>query len=133
MLGLAIVPDRRLILLRGAAEFAAIKSMHGGDSCWVIPQQDRPSENTLVNGVRQQVEAEFAVVMRCKNLRDRRGEASSKDLRNLRQAVQDALLDYEPASADGMIVYRGGRLLQVESSAIFWQDLYSVNVIISGI
>jgi hypothetical protein len=114
-----------LIKVSGAADFAACKpDLRQVPAAFVVPLTERPGDNSLLNGVSQRVTCAFGVIIAVQNLRDVRGQMAQQGLREIRLAMLDAVLGWQPASDYNVCQFGGGRVLQMNDQVLWWQDDY---------
>ena len=108
----------------GAAEFSALPEAgpQAVPAAFVVPLEERAGHNALDTGISQRVDTRFGVILAVRNLRDGVGAAANDDLETLRRAVKDALLGWQPAGADDVCTFGGGRVLQLANQVLWWQD-----------
>lgn len=108
----------------GAAEFSALPEAgpQAVPAAFVVPLEERAGSNQLDTGISQRVDVRFGVILAVRNLRDGTGAAANDDLAMLRRVVKDALLGRQPAGADDVCLFGGGRVLQLNNQVLWWQD-----------
>lgn len=117
------VPTLRLV--GGAAQFErALQGLTAMPAAFVLPARESASEGEFMSQlVQQQVTAEFAVVIACRNLADSEGAAALEALDPIRVAVRDALLGWAPADHDGC-EYVAGEFAEFANGVLWWTDTY---------
>lgn len=102
-------------------------------AAYVIELSDSAGPNGLVTGgIRQRLTRGFGVVLIVSALRDAKGGAAAVSLRPLREALQQALLGFQPDDAHEPITYARGRLLAAERGFLSWQDEFSTLTTLRG-
>jgi hypothetical protein len=118
--------------VKGSVDFArAAADLRRTPAAFVITASARAPENRTGTEVTQQLVAEtFGVVIAAQNLRDARGEESSKDLRALRLAVLTALHGWQPYEGFDPCEYVSGQLLGMNDYTLWWQDNFITRTIV---
>ena len=75
--------------------------------------------------VRQTTTVGVTVLLAVTNRRPA-GSEGVDELEKAREAVREALLGWQPPSADGAVAYRSGSLLAFEDDTLWWADEYEV-------
>ena len=119
--------------VKGAAEFEAAKKDRVKNTVYVMLVDESAGDNTLLNAVRQQVTTGVAVVIALTNYRDRRGAAGIDAIETVRDEVRQALLGWAPDDDSGVMVYRRGRLLDLQEATLWWSDEFEVQQLISTV
>lgn len=91
---------------------------------FVYPVSEAPGPNVIGQGVRQEVRVTFGVLTGVRNLQGgpRRFEAGYWLLATPRAELEAALINWQPASADDVCIYGGGRLLNIDQGTLWWVD-----------
>lgn len=109
----------------GAAEFSALTGEPlSTPAAYVLTEGEESAENARMTGsIIQRTEADIAVVIVTRNVSDGNGGAASDDIEELKQAVRDALVGFEPADAEPM-EHIEGNLLKAKNGAVWWRELF---------
>lgn len=111
----------------GAAEYSVLPDAAGLNlpCAYVIPLDDKPSEQRSQNGYRQELREAFAVILRISNKSDERGQAATNEVYRLRREVFRALLGWQINDAYGIVEYEGGNLTSLSRALMDWQLEFS--------
>jgi hypothetical protein len=111
----------------GAAQFKILPEASNlpVPAAYVIPLADQPKEPSSLNGYRQGVREQIAVVVVLSNLPDERGQAAAQLLDTYRQALFRALLGWQPADDYDAMVFDGGQLLHLDRARLYYQFEFS--------
>lgn len=102
-----------LTLLDGPTGFANAAAA-GVPSGWVVMLHERVSGD----GPGQMVKVRFGIVLKI----GLEPDVGTDTLTPLRNQVRDALIGWSPASYAENCLYVGGRLLEQNTSALYWRD-----------
>jgi hypothetical protein len=92
---------------------------------WVISPGDNATPNQLMTGgIRQKVTDRYGVVLACRDVSDRRGEAALIAVEALFTAVEAALLGYVPAAGYAPIEYESGRMAGGSDGWVLWLHIW---------
>lgn len=92
-------------------------SLASGPSVWITDLAESAGPNTRVNApALQKIEVRLGLVM---------GTATLDDLLPLRDAVRDAIIDFQPESNGDRITYRAGRMEFLDAGYTVWRDEYA--------
>lgn len=127
--------DPQLVIARLQSQVAGFKTVSGSadidaadkglvpaPAAFVLALTDQPSRNEVATFVAQRNVTRFGVAIAVQNLRDPRGEKAGADLRILRMAVIEAMLNWSPGAGYDPCEFAGGRLLQLSDQVLWWQD-----------
>jgi len=120
------------LAVKGSADLAKAQADQLRDSVFVMALDESAANNSLITGVRQQVTLGIGVIIALGNRRDRRGQGAQDEINSLREDVRRMLLGWQPDSADDVMTYRGGQLLNIQDAVVWWQDEYSTQYMITG-
>lgn len=112
----------------GAASIAAaLENNNVLPGCYVIESNERAGENTFLNGVHQQSEIAFSILIIIENITDDFGEDSSDQLRNLRQDLKAVLLGFKAIeNEETMLEYKQGGLIAFQDDQLQWLETYII-------
>lgn len=111
--------DRGFKTLGGVLEYAALKSAPGRlPAAFAIPETESAAPSRMAGVVDQRVEAGFVVVLMIQPGRD--AARSADELAERDVAVKDALVGWRHPDAQSATEYAGGRMIDVDPSAIVW-------------
>jgi len=132
-------------LIGGAAEYAlAVEGTLKKEAAFVIPLQDTAGPNDYDTVVNQMITEQFAVVVAIKNgtnFEDKTGFASYNRLHDVRQEMFTAFLGLDVGRLYGadsgftnesLIYYRGGTLLDLDRSFLWYQFAFEYQVSIES-
>lgn len=92
---------------------------------FVYPLTEAAGNNNLAGAVDQRVIVRFAVLLCVTSARARVSQGRTlTELEAVRQSVQVALLNWQPANASDVCTYAGGSLRLMAENALWWQDDY---------
>ncbi|MFM2005878.1 MAG: hypothetical protein RLZZ09_1533 [Pseudomonadota bacterium] len=92
-------------------------SLSNGPAVWITDLAETAGANPRVNKPAiQRIEVRLGLVM---------GTATLDDLLPLRDAVRDAIIDYQPESNGDPITYRAGRMEFLDAGYTVWRDEYA--------
>lgn len=94
------------------------------ESAFVVPIEDRGDENNYDSTANQRVTEKFAVVCALANdlnQQDKLGFLAYDKLDDVRAELINALCGWYPINSESMIVYSGGRLVDINSAYLWWQ------------
>jgi len=120
------------LTVKGSADLVKAQADQLRDSVFVMALDESAANNSLMTGVRQQVTLGIGVIIALGNRRDRRGQGAQDEINDRREDVRRLLLGWQPDSADDVMTYRGGRLLNIQDAVVWWQDEYSTQYMITG-
>lgn len=111
----------------GAAEFAALpaNAKVALPAAFVIPAADQAGEQASLNRYRQTIVDRIAVVVVLNNSADRRGQAASAEIHDVRAEVWRALLLWQPGPEYDGLVYEGGQGLEMDAARMYYQFEFS--------
>lgn len=109
----------------GAAEFSALTGEPlSTPAAYVMTEGEASAENSRMTGsVIQRTESDFAVVIVTRNVSDGTGGAASDEIEDLKQAVRDALVGFEPTDAEP-VEHIEGNLLKAKNGSVWWRELF---------
>ncbi|MDO9142102.1 MAG: hypothetical protein Q7U38_17415 [Methylobacter sp.] len=135
---------RKLIEQRIAAETTCFKEIAGAASmeavmlgaietpgCYVFRERNSANPGSTMP-TRQQKTDVIAVVIASRNVRGGKGVDSSDDNEALCQAVEVALLGWEPNGVYSPLEYAGGALVSFKNGLFIWRDAYRATSQIRG-
>lgn len=118
------LPELALVGLWPALDQAINAGLTLSPMACVIPVTEIADGNTrTTHGVSQLIQATWAVLLGVRSLQDVSGAAQNDQLRRLRQAIMEILLDWDGVNTQ--ITYRGGRPGALERGALWWVDEYT--------
>lgn len=92
-------------------------SLSSGPTVWITDLAESAGPNTRVNApALQKIEVRLGLVM---------GTATLDALLPLRDAVRDAIIDFQPESTGDRITYRAGRMEFLDAGYTVWRDEYA--------
>lgn len=137
---------RKLIEQRIASETICFKEVAGAASinnvmtgrlsdagCYVFQESRKAGENNLVGLTRQRVTLTFAFIIAVRNVKDVRGGDAADACAVLQEAVQTALLGWEPDGATDPFEYAGGALVSFANGFFIWKDSYRTAALIQSV
>lgn len=111
--------------IAGAAELDfALKNTLLADTLFVIPLLEDADPNEYDNSVNQIITQRFGIVVGIgndKSQRERTGIVAFDTLHYVRAGLIRALMGWAPSDAEGILIYRGGRILRINNAYLFWQ------------
>lgn len=124
-----------LAMVEAAASEAAARDRppEATPAAFVLWTDDIPNPSRLVGkAVRQTVETTWAVMIAVRNVSDGRGGASTADFDDVRMAIRDALLGWQPGSAMAPFQYAAGGFAGTDDEHVWFQLSYTTLEVISG-
>jgi hypothetical protein len=102
-------------------------------SAVVIPLEDEPGSNDLLDGNLQEVTETIGVIVMFDASADRRGQAGVSQVEHMKYAMFRALLSWqiEPERGARGLYYAGGELLTFDRARLFWMYRMSFEATIS--
>jgi len=88
---------------------------------FVIPLEDSPGPAIAQNGVRQDLNETWAVVVCLENVDDERGQTPATGLHEVRGQVWKALLGWRPTLEHNGVTYEGGSLQSLHRAQLWYQ------------
>ncbi len=112
-----------------AATFEALRArgLPALPASFVMPEAEATAPNKLASGVSQEVTVRFAVWLFAKYAGDALGGRAIDLLKPLRDPLFEALLAWQPAGADGVVEFAGGRMAQLSDGILVWRDAFAFN------
>lgn len=111
-----------------AADVEAAKNKVGLPNMMLVLGRETVTHGAMSNQARHRVKTEVLLVTGIKRMNAPLGPvASSSDdeLARLRQPALTALINWLPAGCDIPVKWQRGQLLALESSALFWADVFT--------
>lgn len=90
----------------------------------VVPGRETVVTAPLNVGARHRVAAEVLVVTGVRRGNQPLGGGLVDELRSLRKPILKQLIGWQPTGMDIEVAWQGGRLLSLNSSALFWVDAF---------
>lgn len=110
-----------LRLVEGVAELAAIGAVTQSPAAYVLPAAERAGPNTAgTYTVDQQVTLNLGVCLIVKKHGDSTGAAASLHLETVKEAVKDELVGWEPPGGTDLVIYGGGRLIDLKDGEVWY-------------
>ena len=102
-------------------------------SAVVIPLEDEPGSNDLLDGNLQEVVETIGVIVMFDASADRRGQAAVSQVEAMKYAMFQALLSWviDPGRGARGLYYAGGELLTFDRARLFWMYRMSFDATIS--
>ena len=102
-------------------------------SAVVIPLEDDPGSNDLLDGNLQEVVETIGVIVMFDASADRRGQAAASQVERMKYAMFRALLSWQidPQRGARGLYYAGGELLTFDRARLFWMYRMSFDATIS--
>lgn len=91
---------------------------------FVFMPSAKAGPNTLANGISQQMNVSFEVLLVVHNVSDPRGEAAYADMDALRPALWSALGGWSSGDAYAPLESDGDRLLYAQDGLLVWGELF---------
>lgn len=92
---------------------------------YVIPLDDAPGPQRSQNGIRQELQDSFAVVVALSNLPDEKGQGAANAYDDIRTQLFSALLGWPPQEEYEAIEYEGGSILALDRARMWCQFEFS--------
>ena len=119
--------------VKGAADLGSAKAASLRDTAFVLLIDEAAAgDSPLYGAVRQQITTGIGVVLAMTNRRDARGQAGMGEIERVRSEVCAALLGWPPTEDSSGLLYRRGRLLEINDATLWWQDEYETKKLISS-
>lgn len=121
---LKTAPQTPLRLTDGAAALASLGTNAAPKAlpaAFVYVSEEAAAENSRATGVLQRVEMDVTVVLVSQNVSDPRGAAASSDVEALKVWAKARLLGWQPASAEDVLTYVGGRMVRAREGLVWWE------------
>ena len=122
-----LTPSGPLRLVDGAAEYAALDApppMAKMPAAYVIPLSSSPSDNNLVNAVRQRVEETIGVLILAAKLTDPRGSAAAMAVDGVIDAVRGAMVGWVPATGWEQTLMGDAGLVDFDDGVVAWRETF---------
>lgn len=116
----------------GAAEFEAAAEVEAlaVPHAFVVPVGEIVNEDQTAGGVTQLVEDMVGIIVAVDNTADARGQAAYDAVEDVKTALQEALLGWEPAEGYSGFSYVGSTFLRIQRNRLWFQfDFSALNVI----
>lgn len=112
-------------VIEGAGSMEAVLSGKLEDKgCYIFRESNKADKNAMTSVVRQKRTETIAFVVVSRNVRTG-GADSSDDNEALCDAIQSAILGYEPAGGYTPFEYSGGGLVKFINGFMIWREAYS--------
>lgn len=98
--------------------------------CYLFRQRNQATDNKMIGITSQNVTQSISIVIVTNNVRDARGADSSDDNEFYCEAVQAAILGWQPGSEYDPLEYNGGALASFKSGLFVWQETYKTSSLI---
>jgi hypothetical protein len=99
---------------------------------YVVMASEHAANNEFDTGLMQQVTVAFSVITAIRNAVDVTGMNSHQMLRDLRQSIMTAILNWTPDSQQYDITqFVQGQLLHFENAVLWWEDVFSTRIYLS--
>jgi len=108
----------------GATDLKAILSGRvSAAGCYLYRDKNQATKNTLINKVSQNRFEYIAVVVVTANHAGLKGAENADDNEEFCDAIQAALLGYEPLDY-APVQYASGELINMANGMLYWQEVY---------
>lgn len=110
-----------------AGDLAAVKDKPlSMPAAYVFTKEEASEENERAIGPSaQRTHLDIGVVIVTANLSDPKGGAAADDIDELKDAVRDALVGWQPASAQTGIENVGGEIVKTVGGTVWWEHTFS--------
>ncbi|PTW61428.1 hypothetical protein C8N35_102137 [Breoghania corrubedonensis] len=113
-------------IIEGVAELAALNDApRATPAAYVFIDDEAAAANRRMPGVLQRVEADLVVVIVARNVSDATGGAAAADIEALKALVRGRLIGWQPASADDVITYVGGKVVKARGRAVWFEMTFA--------
>ena len=114
---------------QGTAELAAAKPEHRRDTAYLLYSQE--AAQTASPGA-VVVDVGISVVLAIRNFRDPRGAEGLHRIEAVRRSLLAALHGWKPPESAGRAYFTRGRVVDYTAHVTWWQDEYTVPVVIGA-
>ncbi|NDW04071.1 phage tail terminator protein [Jiella pacifica] len=113
-------------IIAGAIDLARVKERPpASPAAYVVPIREVSAENSRMTGVSQRTEMDVGVVIIVDNVSDDTGAAAGKDLESLKAIVRKALIGWQPASAEDVIIHVSGEMTSAKGGTVWWEEQFA--------
>lgn len=109
-----------------AADFEAVANLpRSVPAAYVLPLAEQADPSELIGRSAQKHLCSLGVLLIVRHAGDASGGAAASRLQTLREAVQAALVGWQPAADCGSIGFASGELVDFRDGATVWQDTFT--------